>query len=530
VVVSGQQRAAIYARVSSQVQRERHTIKSQLSVLTAFVDSQGWTLTDTYIDDGRSAATGKLDAREEFARLVGDADAKRFDVVAVVGIDRLTRTDDPEERGRITGVFWRNRIQIVTPGEGAYDLHTLMGGLTVEMKAAFAAEERRKISDRTKAGKLRAIAEGRKPAGPTPYGLAYDRATGTWSLDAVAAAIVREIYQRVIAGESCLAIAEDLDARGVRPPRRAWDRHSVWRLVRSRHTAGTWSADHVRRLAIAVPQIVDEATWQAAEAALLAHGKRGLQRTKHVYLLEGLAVCGLCGSPIAIRSMTRGTRGGIRAAAYVCRARKLELRGQARCTAAIVRVADADARVWAAIATELDDPELAAAASRLRWTAAANRRDWAADAERYRARLDRLAEVEAGILRRYRRGAISDAALDQELAELAKERAAIAAQLTTAERAAKEDPGVPQVEPGAWLAELRALAAEASPAARQRVMRAIVEPGSIVFSGQRIRLTLMLEESAAAESRAGAELRGVPAVGSGCRTDHETPLRIRMVA
>lgn len=493
-------RAAIYARVSSDAQRERHTIENQLRVLPAYVAAQGWTLVGTYLDDGRSAKTGKLDARDGFAQLRDAAERRELDLVVVVDVDRLTRTEDMRERAAILGVFQAAGVAIATPAGGVLDLRTMMGELYVTLQAIFAAEENRKRAERIKAGKLRAIAEGRKPAGPTPYGLAYSRAAGAWSVDAVTAAIVSEIYARVIAGESCLAIAEDLDARGARPPRGAWTRHAVWRLVRSRHAAGVWSADHVRRLEVAVPAIVTEATWQAAQAKLLEHGKRGLRRTRHVYLLEGLAVCGICGSPIAIRSATPQRYGRVQAAAYVCRARKLYRRGEQRCAAEIVQVAELDARVWSAVAAELDNPELAAEIQRRAAARAANRRDWSRDADGYRAHLARLARVETSVLGRYRRGAISDEALDHELAALGRERAAIAGQLATAERAAQAPAGVPEDAPEAWLAAIRELAANASPAQRQRVVRAIVEPGSVVLHGRCVSLTLLVE----AGSRAAA--------------------------
>ena len=197
-------RAAIYARVSSAGQKERHTIENQLRVLPAYVASQGWDLVGQYVDDGRSAKTGQLEARTGFAELVRDATAGRFDVLVVVDVDRLTRTDDMAERAAILGPFQRAGIEIVTPTSGRLDLRTFLGEFHVVMQALVAAEENRKRSERIKAGKLRAIAEGRKPAGPTPYGLVYERSTGRWSIDADAAAIVREIYRRVAGGESCV--------------------------------------------------------------------------------------------------------------------------------------------------------------------------------------------------------------------------------------------------------------------------------------------------------------------------------------
>jgi site-specific DNA recombinase len=511
-------RAAIYARVSSAAQRDAHTIDSQLHVLRPFVVRQGWTLVDTYVDDGRSAKTGKLEKRDGFARLLRDAEARRFDALAVLDIDRLTRTDDMIERAAILGPFQRAGIQIVTPSGGQFDLTSLLGGLYVDLQARFAAEENRKRAERVKAGKARAIAEGRKPAGPTPYGLAYDRATGSWSIDKDAAAIVREIYRRVIAGEACRAIAHDLTVREVPPPRDRWHGHNVWQIVRKRHPAGEWTADKRIRAVVKVPAIVDEATWQAAQEALLRHGKRGLAKTLHHYLLESIATCGQCGSPIAIRSARDGRNGYRHPGAYVCRARKLE----SGCDAEIVRCDDIDARVWSTIERVLNGPDLVAAIAKRLAAREGNRRDWERDARGYRARLSRLAETEATILERYRRGLVSSAGLDRELAAIARDREALEIQLATATAGAVRS--VPQESAADVAARLRTLASSCSPEARQRVVRAIVPRGGATLDGGRVRLTLEIEAP-------GKEIALVSRAG--CRTEHEDTrgiIRFRRVA
>lgn len=519
-------RAAIYARVSSAAQREAHTIASQLHVLRAFVAARAWELVGEYLDDGRSAKTGQLEKRDGFARLVADAIAGRFDVVVIVDVDRLTRTDSIEERAAILGPFQRAGVRIVSP-TAELDLRTMFGQLDVTLRSLYAAEENRKRAERIMAGKARAIAEGRKPAGPTPYGLAYDRSSGTWSLDVAAAAIVREIYARVIAGEACAAIADDLDARGVAFPRRggSWRRHFVWRIVRVRTYVGEWTAAKASRAIVRVPAIVDEATWQAAQERLLAHGLRGLRKTKHVYLLEGLAVCGHCGSPISIRSPTPGRRPGvINAAAYVCRARKLDQRRAGRCDAPIQRVADVDARVWEIVERALVSPVTVEAIARRFAERDANRRDWAADVQRYQARLDRIDQATAAIMARFRRGAINEAALDLDLAAAAKERAAVTRQLEAARDHAK-GPAVPQESAEAWLRALATLAATGSPEGRQRVVRSLVAPGGATFVEREVEVVLEIDEPGTAI---------VPVMSAGCRTHHETiarpPLRLRLVA
>lgn len=450
-------RAAIYARVSSAAQRDAHTIENQLRALRSFVSRQGWTVAGEYIDDGRSAKTGKLDKRESFARLVRDADAHAFDVLAIVDVDRLTRTEDLAERAAVLGPFQRAGIRIVTPGGAELDLRTMLGELYVTMQALVAAEENRKRAERIKLGKARAIAEGRKPSGPTPYGLAYSRTTG-WSLHRERAAIVREMFRRIIKGDSCIDIARDFHARDVPPPRGPWSRHKVWQILRSRHPAGEWIADKRARLSMSVPAIVSESTWQGAQEALLAHGKRAIRKVKHTYLLEGLAVCSRCGSPIAIRSATvnpQRTNGNPSPAAYLCRRRKLERLSEPRCDAPILKTADVDERVWLKISAALQSPSLAAELTRRAQARDADRKGWESDVAEYRRKLARLAEIEAGNLGRHRRGLVSSEALEIELGALRRERAALQDQLRVAERAVKRQGREEDAAPETWLDALR---------------------------------------------------------------------------
>lgn len=483
-------RAAIYARVSSAAQRDAHSIESQLHVLRAFVKGQGWKLVDVYSDDGRSAKTGMLDKREAFARCIRDAEAHRFDVLVVFDVDRLTRTDSIEERAQILGPFQRAGVRIVTPSS-EIDLRTMFGQLDATLRSLYAAEENRKRVERIKAGKLRAIAEGRKPAGPTPYGWSYSREAGEWSLDPPAAAILREIFHRVAHGESCVAIARDLIARDARPaPRTGWTRAAVYRIVRKRTAVGEWCADKRQRVIVSIPPIVTEREWQAAARALLAHKRRGLRRTRHVYLLEGIAVCGQCGAPIAIRSATTcptRTNGNPSPAAYVCRSRKLE----GTCNAPVIKVGEADDRVWSVVELALRDPSIVEEIRERMAAREANCKNWEDDARAYKRRLEKLEQTEAAVLARFRRGTISETALDRELAEIKRERDAVTAQLKTARAASARSEAQASAEDIA--AELRLLAQSVAPAARQRVVRAIV-PEAVLRPDGKIRVVLEVDE------------------------------------
>jgi len=53
-------KAVIYARVSTERQREKHTIASQLSILPEIIKQKGYVqILDPYIDDGISGETIK---------------------------------------------------------------------------------------------------------------------------------------------------------------------------------------------------------------------------------------------------------------------------------------------------------------------------------------------------------------------------------------------------------------------------------------------------------------------------------------
>lgn len=528
-------RAVAYARVSSAGQRERDTIASQLRVLPAFIERMGWSLVkpiDTYVDDGRTAKAGHLEQRRGLMTLLRDAAAGVFDVVVVVDLDRLTRSEDITERGAILGAFQRAGVRVASATSGqVLDLSTSIGDLFGTLQTFFAAEENRKRRERIIQGKLTAIQRGKKPSGPTPYGLAYDRATGAWSVDPVKGPVVVEIFERVAAGESCLAIADDLNARGIPRPRGKWGRHRVWGIVRSRHPVGEWTVDKRRRLVITVPAIVTEDQWQRAQAALLRHKKRGLRRTKHVYLLEGLARCGECGSPILIRSASPGRNGYQNPPAYVCRRRKLDLRLDERCDAPILKVADVDGRVWAKLCELIEDPAVIEAHLDQRRELGDDPRDWKADADQYRRRLAHLERAESALLERFSRGKVGERALDLELERIGRERAALHDQVATAERAAMTATAHRRLvdDAKALLRRLTAALPNASQRARRELVEMFVQPGAVTFRGHEIEL-FATPPIASPEARAPMTL--VDALD--CSTHHEnhrgSGLRIRLVA
>ncbi len=515
-------RAAIYARVSSDKQREKHTVASQLAELPRWIADKGWTLVGNYVDDGKTAKAGHLAAREAFTRLLTDARAKLFDVVVVVDIDRITRAEDLEEQGQILGAFQRAGVKLASPKSGVVELNNLVDILRVQIEAQVAADENRKRRERTIRGRLHAAREGR-PSGPVPYGLRYTRAGG-WELDPERAPIVRECFERVAQGESTEAIAADLHRRGVQRARSSqWQRERVYAIVTQPAYRGEWIANRQHRVAVKVPPIVDDALWYQVEEVLLAAQRRGLRRTKHSYLLEGIARC-TCGGQTLIHS-TSGSKCSGRY--YYCKQRRRAAYGEERCTMRPWRVDEADARVWRRIVRFLGRPDLPGrVASFLSASAGPDERSWARDLAGNEKRLAHLQVAEAAILDRFRRDLISQGALDHELERISAERRLLTRSIEQARRqleGARQTRGAASQALG-LLEQLREGLEGADATTRRELVQALVPERlghHVILGAGDIEVQLVLAE---APSTVGL------ADDPGCRKQRQAKLSFLLVA
>ena len=149
-------RAALYLRVST---ADQHC-ENQRPDLETYIAARGWTLTETYIDQGVS---GAKDARPALTRLMTDARRRRFDVLLVWRLDRLGRSlrhlltviDELHDLG----------VAFVSLNEGI-DLTTAAGRFQFAVLAALGEFERERIRERVRAGLQRAKAHGKRLGRP----------------------------------------------------------------------------------------------------------------------------------------------------------------------------------------------------------------------------------------------------------------------------------------------------------------------------------------------------------------------------
>lgn len=429
-------RAGILARVSSLIQRDAHTIDSQLRFLPDFVGRQGWKEVARYIEDGKSASSGRgrVAKRDGLAAAMADAAAGKLDVLVVVDMDRLIRVEDWVDRGAIIGAFQRAKVRIAIASTGEIlDLNSSTGDLLTSLKTYFTAEWVRQHREKVLRGRREGAARGRKPAGQTPWGLRWDRQTGAWSIDEAIAQVIRELFRRIVAGESARALGLELEARGIRSPKGGRWGSGLHRIIRESVYRGEFVYDAARGQRITVPAIVDEALWWAAQDAL-SRSARGIRvgggRARHFYLCAGRIYCGVCGHLVQVHSESPSTRGG-RGAYYRCSGRRLPRDG-CRCTLPMVQVAEVDRRVWAAIERLVQAPDFV---ERLAGHEDGEAAAWARDLETYQGQLAELERSEVAILDRRTRGLISDAAMDVHLGRMVERRRWLERQVGTARSA-----------------------------------------------------------------------------------------------
>ncbi len=84
-------KAALYARVSSEEQVEGYSIDAQRRAFQVLVEGRGWMEYREYVDEGKSARVDNINKRPAFKEMMGDAVARKFDVLVVHKLDRFSR-------------------------------------------------------------------------------------------------------------------------------------------------------------------------------------------------------------------------------------------------------------------------------------------------------------------------------------------------------------------------------------------------------------------------------------------------------
>jgi DNA invertase Pin-like site-specific DNA recombinase len=341
-------RVAVYLRVS----RDRYGVKKSVEEQAYefeqdLRDHPEWTEFDRYEDNSLSASRFAEKDRPEFARMTGDVDGRRVDLVWMWEVSRQSRdlaTFVPlRETCRRLGLKWyvhkeRRLYDFANPAD--------VSALTQAMVDAEQFSE--ETSERVNRSSGAAVRNG-DPWGQVPYGYVrrfnqYNRRRESQELHPERAPVAVEIFRRVASGEAYTAIARDLNGRGVLAPTDAkrfdkltpgdeftplygWTQTTLKQTVANeaylgrrthygkQHEAGEGATAGTARPTDKWPPLIDMDTFEQCRARRTRQSADGrwARASRPRRLLSGTMTCGVCGSTVHVR-LRRGNT-----AYYVCR-------------------------------------------------------------------------------------------------------------------------------------------------------------------------------------------------------------------
>lgn len=199
---------AAYARVSSGKDAMLHSLSAQVSYYSDLIQGHpGWLYCGVYADE---ALTGTKDDRTGFQHLLTECHAGNVDMVITKSISRFARN---------TVTLLETVRELKSLGVDVYfeeqRIHTISaeGELMMTILASYAQEESLSASENQKWRIHKAFEQGELLQLRFLFGYRITR--DRIEIDPANAAIVREVFQRVIDGDTFGSIARDLNERGV---------------------------------------------------------------------------------------------------------------------------------------------------------------------------------------------------------------------------------------------------------------------------------------------------------------------------
>ena len=297
----------IYTRYSSHAQRDV-SIEQQLRACRAFADRHDICIVGTYED---RALTGTSDKRPGFQRMISDAKAGAWDYVIVYTLDRFAR--DRYDSAVYKRQLKNCGVKVLSAMENISDDPTgiLMESLLEGLAEYYSKELSRKVTRGLEDNARRCMVTGALPLG---YVKGED---DRYAICEKEADTVREIFRRILQGESFAKIIEDLNARGIRTKTgKLWKHSSLNRLLSNERYTGIYIYRDIR-IPGGIPAIIDREQFDDVQALL--HSKpnprkdragrlpQKRRRDNGTYLLTGKLFCGHCHEPMIGLSGTSHT-------------------------------------------------------------------------------------------------------------------------------------------------------------------------------------------------------------------------------
>lgn len=225
-------RVAAYARVSSGKDAMLHSLSAQVSYYSSYIQSHNdWVYAGVYADE---AKTGTKDSRENFQKLIAECRKGNVDLIITKSISRFARN---------TVTLLQTVRELKNIGVDVYfeeqNIHSISpdGELMLTFLASYAQEESLSASENQKWKIRNGFRQGELINMRAMFGYKID--SDGITPDSETAPIVKEVFQRVIQGESYGAIARDLNDRNILCVLGGeWDTYRISRMLTNEKYTG----------------------------------------------------------------------------------------------------------------------------------------------------------------------------------------------------------------------------------------------------------------------------------------------------
>lgn len=279
-------RAGLYIRVSTDEQaRHGFSLGEQRHTLEEYAARNGFTVVDTYADEGASARKA-LKNRHELQRLLVDVRAGLIDCILFIKLDRWFR--NIRDYYTVQDILDQHNVQWIATQED-YNTTTSAGRLNLNIRLSIAQNE----SDQT-GERIRFIFDGKRRrheaiAGHVTFG--YKVQDKHYVIDEPRAAIVRAAFLYYSVHQSIYSTHKHINERY----NQTFAQNSIAHMLSNERYIGRFfDIDNY------APPIIDLELWDKVQK-IRAVGRRGrVPRTpKEPYLFSGLLFCPLCGRRLA---------------------------------------------------------------------------------------------------------------------------------------------------------------------------------------------------------------------------------------
>ena len=372
-------RVAAYARVSTKKEQQEESYETQKAYYQKKIEeTPGWEFTGIYADKAKTGTKAKN--RPGFQQMIADAESGKIDIILCKNVARFSRNVgicqeyvDKLNANNVTVIFEKENIRTDDPTSN-FNL-ALLGAISQDESNSIGLNRRWAYQKRFEQGE---------------YNIGNNRILGYDTVDGKLvpnqdAWIIREIFERYVAGESYSGISRALAQKGAKSLRGGKFTVETIRYILSnetyvgdKHLMKQPPTDYLTHQPMKLGEykdyyltddhegIVSRELWDQAQGikkGFKDNLKNGIMGAGEHHFLYGKVFCGECGAPFVRRTLK--TKGGVYRKVWNCRERQKGKNGNS-CRCRFISEEDLIAEIVKTLGwEEMDEAKFASSVSRV---------------------------------------------------------------------------------------------------------------------------------------------------------------------